>query len=159
MNKRAKAVSIIGLIAILVGLFIKYAPDYLAIMKPAPPGIHGLYSSDDRDAIYKTNLHKDTLLHELDKEGLVIKSGRLHDYDPPWDSLRYLIDNITCDTQRIEPYIEFRKDRANGLTTFKILWINATPNLSYDTAVYWTLTRKYYNCFDAILKRHKVNSK
>lgn len=38
----------IGLLVILVGLFIK-APDYAAVMEPASPGIHGLYSLADFD--------------------------------------------------------------------------------------------------------------
>ena len=156
MTRRAKAFLFIGLIALIVGLFIKYAPKYLAIMKPAPPGIHGLYSSPDYDLVYKSVHGKDTLLHDFEKDGLLVKSGRLNEYDPPWDSLRYLIDNIICDTQKIEPYIEFRKEKQNGFTTFRILWINATPNESYDTTFYQNMTRQYYDCFEAILKRHGV---
>ena len=156
MRRKTKAFFFFVLIVIFVGLFIKYAPRYLAIMKTAPRGIHGLYSLADYDPLYKTNYDKDTLLLELQKEGLLIKSGRLNDYDPPWDSLRYLIDNITCDTQKIEPYIEFRREKQNGFTTFRILWINATPNENDD--LYRTLTKKYYGCFETILRRHGVQN-
>ena len=145
-----------ALAVVLVGLFIKYAPDYLAIMKPAPPGIHGHYSLADYDPVYKTKYDKDSLLKQLETDNLLIKSGRLNDYDPPWDSLRYLIGNVRCDTQNIEPYIEFRREKQNGFTTFRILWINATPNENYDTTLYQTMTREYYNCFEAILQRHDV---
>jgi len=137
-------------------LFIKHFPRSLHFSDPAPRGIHGIYSSANYDRVYKTKLHKDSLLVDLEKEGLIIKSGRLHDYDAPWDSLRYLIDSVTCDTQRIEPYIEFFKEKQNGLTCFKIIWINAAPNLSYDTSVVPILTKKYYDCFEDILKRHEV---
>ncbi len=159
MKRATKTFILIGLIVILVGLFIKYAPDYLGIMKPAPPGIHGLFLSADYDPLYKTKYDKDSLLKYLEKDGLQIKSGRLNDYDPPWDSLRYLVDNIRCDTQNIEPYIEFHKEKQNGFTTFRILWINATPNESYDTTLYQTLTKKYYDCFETILQRHEVQFK
>ena len=148
-----------GLVLVFVGLFIKYAPKYLAIMKSAPPGIHGFYSLADYDLIYKTEDDKDMLLHDLENDGLQVKNGRLHDYDPPWDSLRYLIDNISCDTQKIEPYIEFHRGKQNGFTTFRILWINATPNESYDTILYKNLTKKYYDCFEVILSRHGVQYK
>src|SRR5579875_3593798 len=147
MKRTTKTLIVIGILIVLVGVFIKYAPDYLAIMKPAPPGIHGLYSLANYDPVYKTKHDKDSLLKQLEIDGLIIKSGRLHDYDPPWACLRYLIDNLRCDTQNIEPYIEFRKEKQNNLTTFRILWINATPNESYDTTVYQTMSKKYYNCF------------
>jgi hypothetical protein len=156
MKRTTKTLIVIGLLVVLVGLFIKYGPDYLAIMKPAPPGIHGLYSLADYDPVYKIKYDKDSLLKHLETDGLLIKSGRLNDYDPPWDSLRYLIDNIRCDTQSIEPYIEFRREKQNGLTTFRILWINAAPNESYDTTLYQAMTKKYYNCFETILRRHEV---
>lgn len=156
MNRKTKALIFIGILIVLVGLFIRYATDYFAIMKPAPPGIHGHYSLDQHNPVYKTKHDKDSLLNMLRLEGLVIKSGRLHDYDPPWDSLRYLVDNIQCDTQKIEPYIEFQREKQNDFTTFSILWINATPNESYDTMLYQTMTKKYYNCFEAILRRHDV---
>jgi hypothetical protein len=159
MKSATKTFIVIGLIVILVGLFIKYAPEHLAIMKPAPPGIHGLFSSADYNPLYNTKYDKDSLLKYLEKEGLIIKSGILNDYDPPWDSLRYLVGNIRCDTQIIEPYIEFNKEKHNGLTTFRILWINATPNESYDTTLYQTLTKKYYDCFEKILKRYEVQFK
>jgi len=128
-------------------------------MKPAPPGIHGLYSLVDYDPVFKTKYEKDSLLEQLETDGLIIKSGRLHDYDPPWDSLRYLIDNVRCETQNIEAYIEFRRTKQDSFTTFRILWINAAPNESYDTTLYETLTKKYYNCFETILKRHDVQFK
>lgn len=156
MNRKTKTLIFIGILIVLVGLFIWYATDYLAIGKPAPPGIHGLYSLYDYNPVYKTKHDKDSLLNLLKVDGLVIKSGRLHDYDAPWDSLRYLIDNIRCDTQIIEPYIEFQREKQNDFTTFKILWINATSNESYDTILYQTMTKKYFNCFETILRRHDV---
>ncbi|RYE55632.1 MAG: hypothetical protein EOP48_09795 [Sphingobacteriales bacterium] len=156
MTRLARRLFIIGVIAILATLVYKYLPDYLGIMKPAPPGIHGLYSLRSYGRIYKTRYSKDSLLGRLANDGLTIKSGRLHDYDPPWDSLRYLIDNVVCDTQKVEPYIEFRKEKERDSTTFRILWINATPNESYDTTLYQNLTKKYYDCFETILKRNGV---
>lgn len=158
MNRRVKSIVIIALILVLTGLLIRYAPQYLTFMKPAPPGIHGLYSSD-YDPVYKTTDDKDSLLHDLEREGILVKSGRLHDYDPPWDSLRYVIGNIRCDTQLIEPYIEFFRGKQEGFTSFRILWINAAPNKSYDTTLYNNLTKKYYDCFEAILSRHGVQYK
>ena len=154
MKRTTKTLIVTGMLIAFVGLFIKYVPDYLVIMKPAPPGIHGLYSLTEYDPAYRTKYEKDSLLKHLEKDGLIIKSGRLHNYDPPWDSLRYLVDNIRCDTQNIEPYIEFRREKQNGFTKFKILWINATPNESYDTTIYQTLAKRYYDCFEAILERH-----
>jgi hypothetical protein len=156
MNRTTKTLIFIGLIVVPVALFIKYAPDYFAIMKPAPEGIHGLYSLADYDPIYKTKDDKDSLLKYLQMDGLIVKSGRLNDYDPPWDSLRYLVDNIRCDTQNIEPYIEFHKEKQNGFTTFRILWINSTLNENFDSTLYRTLTKSYYNCFETILQRHGV---
>ena len=156
MKRTTKTLIVIGLLVVLVGLFIKNVPDYLAIMKPAPRGIHGLYSLAGYDPIYKSKYDKDSLLKYLKTDSLLIKSGRLHDYDPPWDSLRYLIDNVHCDTQTIEPYIEFHRQKQNGFTVFRILWINATPIESYDTTLYQTLTKKYYDCFEKILERHGV---
>lgn len=159
MTKGTKLFLIIGLIAVFVAVFIRFAPDYLSIMKPAPPGIHGNYSLAEYDLTYKTEYDKDSLLHNLEKDGLDIRSGRLHDYDPPWDSLRYLVGNIRCDTQQIESYIEFRKEKQDGFTTFRILGMSATPNESYDTMLYRNLTKKYYDCFETILSRHGVKYK
>lgn len=156
MKKVMKTFGVIGLIVIFAGLLIKYAPKYLEINKPAPLGIHGRFLAIDYNPLYKAKYGKDSLLKCLEKDGLLIKSGRLNNYDPPWDSLRYLIGNIHCDTQIIEPYIEFNKEEHNGLTTFRILWINSSPNESYDSTVYETLTHKYYHCFETILKRHEV---
>src|SRR5689334_9457942 len=142
MTRKIITLLIVGLILTVAIIFLISPLKYVAIMRLAPPGIHGLYSLADYDLVYKTKYDKDTLLSDLAKDGLVIKSGRLHDYDPPWDSLRYLIDNITCDKQKIEPYIEFHREKQKGFTTFRILWINAAPNKSYDTTLYRTLTKK-----------------
>lgn len=156
MKRTTKGLIVIGLIILFIGLFNKYSTDYLEIKKYAPPGIHGHYSLPDYDPVYKTKYDKDSLLKYLEKDGLQIKMGRLNDYDPPWDSLRYLIDNIRCDTQNIETYIEFRREKQKGYITFRILWINATPNESYDTTLYQKLTKKYFNCFETILQQHAV---
>lgn len=159
MTRRTKQTLIIAVVAIVAVFAIAYAPQYLQIMKPAPPGIHGNYSITGYDPVYKTSNEKDSLLQRLEKDGLEIKSGRLHDYDPPWDSLRYVIGNIPCGTEKIESYIEFSKEKQDSLTTFRVLWMNAAPNESYDTALYNTMARKYYDCFETILSRHGVRYK
>lgn len=156
MKKTTMKFVSIGLLALLVFLFIYYAFDILKIKRPAPPGIHGLYSLHENDRTYTTTFDKDSLLKFLETDGFEIKSGRLNDYDPPWDSLRYLIDNIKCDALIIEPCIEFHKVKENGFTEFRILWIYAAPNESNDTTLYHALTHKYYDCFESILKRHGV---
>jgi hypothetical protein len=158
MLKNIKVFTLLALV--LAGLIfcVKYFSKQFDIMKPAPQGINGLYKlSGYQDLLYTTKLNKDTLLAGLEKDGLSIKRGKLNTYDAEWDSLRYLISNITCDTLRIEPYIEFQRDIKKDVLSFRILWINGTPNLSYDTTVYNSLAKKYYDCFEAILKRHEVN--
>lgn len=158
MKQRIKGILLTLLIlTVITWLFIIYAPKYLNIMRMAPRGIHGIYSSADRDSKYQTQLSKDVLLKKLEQDGYLIKGGKLHDYDPPWDSLSYLIDKIPCDTQKIEAYIEFKRANQNELTNFRILWFNATPNLSEDTNVYNNLARRYYRCFEDILKSHMVS--
>ena len=159
MKKALCIVLILGFVGLLLLLFfIRYAPNHFGIMTPAPLGIHGIYSLETSDRIYKSRFQKDSLLHMLEKEGLIIKADRLNKYDPPWDSLRYLIGNVYCGNQSIEPYIEFKKDKEDGYTIFQVLWINAAPNASYDTNVYKTLTIKYFRCLEEVLKRNNIQS-
>ena len=141
---------------VLIFLFISHALQHFGIMSPAPLGVHGIYSFVQCDRMYKVKIQKDSLLHAFKKEGFIVSADRLNKYDPPWDSLRYLISNIYCGNQKIEPYIEFKKEKSDGFTLFQILWINAAPNMSYDTNIYKMLTIKYYNCFEDILKRNDV---
>lgn len=149
---RYKGLKIFIGLAIIVFLAVKL---YCCkgIMAPAPSGIHGHYSSATYDPEYKTKMSVDSFLTVLKKDGMIIKSGRLNDYDPPWDSLRYLIGNIPCDKQQIEAYIEFKDKRATN-TTFKVMWFNAPP--TKDDKIYQKLTESYYKCFESLLKSHNL---
>ncbi len=133
---------------ILVGIYC-----CTGIKTPAPLGIHGEYSSISYTPNYQTNMSKDSLLLILAKENVTIKSGRLNNYDPPWDSLRYVLGNITCDNQKIEAYIEFKDKRATN-TTFQVFWFNATP--TKDDKIHEKLTTNYYQCFEALLKKNNL---
>ncbi len=124
------------------------------IKAPAPHGIHGEYALTSNPPIYTTNgITKDAIIKVLVKENLVVKSGRLNDYDASWDSLRYLIGNIPCGEQKIEAYIEF-KDKKAVNTTFQILWFNAEP--TKDNNEYQKRTENYYKCFEALLNKNKL---
>gem|GEM_PF-2873486 len=148
-----------GIILVLTIILLIFP--YVPIMIPAPRnpfGRNGYYSIDGNRLIYKTKLDKNTLLRELEKDGLCVKNSRI-DSDPSWDSLGYLIDSVSCDMQKIEPHIEFFSEKNNGFTTFYIYGINAMPNESYDTTIYINLTRRYYDCFETILSKHGVQWK
>jgi hypothetical protein len=122
-------------------------------MTPAPAGIHGTYSSTSYNPTYKAPDSKDSLLILLEDGKMLVRSGRLNSYDPPWDSLRYLIGNIQCDTGRIEAYIEFL-DKKEPQSTFRVLWFNATPTT--DDKIYDRLTNTYYQCFERELSSFQV---
>ncbi len=119
----------------------------------APHGHSGCYSRIN-DSIYKTtNLCKDSILSILESKNLVIKTGRLQSYDPPWDSLRYVISNIPCDTGSVEAYIEFN-DKKSHNATIRILWFNSTP--TEDDSLYLKRTEVYYRCFELLLKENNI---
>lgn len=106
------------------------------------------------DSIYKTNnLSRDSILSILKSKNLIIKTGRLQSYDPPWDSLRYVISNIPCDTNKTEAYIEFN-DKHSNMTTIKILYFISTP--TEDDTVYLKKTEAFYKCFELILKENNI---
>ena len=122
-------------------------------MAPAPAGIHGTYSSTSYNPTYKAPVSKDSLLKQLEAGKMLVKSGRLNSYDPPLDSLRYLIGNIRCDTGNVEAYIEFF-DKKGPQSTFRVLWFNAAPTT--DDKVYDRLTSSYYQCFERELSGYQV---
>ena len=125
MKKAFYIVITVGLTGmLLIAFFICTGPNHHGIMSPAPLGIHGIYSMVLNDRIYKVKAPKDSILHVFEKEGLLVSKDRLNQYDPPWDSLRYLIGNVNCGNQKIEPYIEFEKLKRDGCTVFRVLWIN-----------------------------------
>jgi hypothetical protein len=134
-------------------LVIYLLKDCKGFMAPAPAGIHGTYSSTSYNPTYKAPDSKDSLLILLEDGKMLVRSGRLNSYDPPWDSLRYLIGNIQCDTGRIEAYIEFL-DKKEPQSTFRVLWFNATPTT--DDKIYDRLTNTYYQCFERELSSFQV---
>ncbi len=124
------------------------------IKAPAPHGIHGEYSFTSNTPVYTANgITKDSILRALAKENLVIKTGRLNDYDAPWDSLRYLIGGIPCGGQRVEAYVEF-KDKRVANTAFQVLWFNAKP--TKDNNEYQERTENYYKCFESLLNKKNL---
>lgn len=122
-------------------------------MKPAPMGVHGQYSLLEETTYKTNNLNKDSILKVLKLNDLTIKEGRLNKYDAPWDSLRYIIGNINCNTQIIEACIEFQ-DKNSINATFKVLWFNAVP--TNDDSVYKMRVKEYSQCFEAILKKNNL---
>ena len=118
-------------------------------MAPAPSGIHGVYSSSSPKN-YQLNKSKDSVLSVFIEKGLLIKMGKLNDYDAPWDSLRYGIDRIKCDKDLIEAYIEFAKSGSS----FRILWFNGSP--TEDERIYNLRVEKYYYCFEKFLKANNL---
>lgn len=134
----------------VVFLFIKKASLFKT---PAPKGIHGEYALTNNSPIYQTNLNKDSLLLKLTEEKLIVKPGQLDNYGAPWDSLRYLIDQIPCNQQKIEAYIEFF-DSGRANTKFRVLWFNASTTTNNE--VYEQLTRNYYECFEKLLKKYGI---
>jgi hypothetical protein len=137
----------------LIGLVIYQLKDCKGFMAPAPAGIHGTYSSASYNPTYKATVPKDSLLKLLEAGQLQVKSERLNSHDPPWDSLRYLIGNIRCDTGHVEEYVEFL-DKKESQSTFRVLWFNATPTT--DDKVYDRLTNTYYQCFEKELSSYQV---
>jgi len=124
------------------------------IKAPAPDGIHGEYSFTSNTPVYTANgITKDSILKALIKENLVVKSGRLNDYDASWDSLRYLIESIPCGEQKIEAYVEF-KDKKAANTTFQVLWFNAPPTKDHNE--YQKRTQNYYKCFEFLLNKNEL---
>lgn len=120
----------------------------------APLGIHGIYSHINDSIVYKTiNLSKDSMLAVLKSNNLIVKNGRLHSYDPTWDSLSYLIKKIPCDSEHVEAYIEFQDKKSNN-TTFRILWFNSTP--TKNDSLYLRKTEAYYKCFEMLLKEKNI---
>lgn len=123
------------------------------IKAPAPYGIHGEYSLVSTPTYTANGVEKDSLLKLLTKENLIVKNGRVNDYDPPWDSLRYLVANIPCDEEKIEAYIEFKDKRARN-TTFQVLWFNAEP--TRDNKEYEKRAEKYFKCFESLLRKNQL---
>jgi len=116
---------------------------------PAPAGIHGEYSLTPDSYVYQANgINKDSVLSIFKMNDLKVTGGKLNNYDAPWDSLRYLIGNIPCDTQNIEAYIEFTDKKALNI------WFNATP--TDDDEKYEKLAKGYYECFEALLKKSGI---
>ncbi len=134
-------------------LLIIYLFCFVGFMKPAPRGIHGNYSLDSSQVYTLNEITKDSILKVFSKEKLLVKSGRLNNYDVPWDSLRYYVGNINCDNEIIEAFIDFEDKKAIN-TTMKILWYNAEP--TEDDDEYQKRAERYCNCFDAFLKRKKL---
>ena len=123
------------------------------IMTPAPSGIHGHFSAGTYEPNYETTISVDSFLTILKHDKIIIESGRLNDYDPPWDSLRYILGNITCDKEKIEAYIEFKDKRASN-TTLQVIWFNAVPTM--DNEEYKKRAENYYQCFEALLKKNNL---
>lgn len=124
------------------------------IMAPAPNGTHGTYTVVNPH-IYEINgLTKDSLLTAFAKRNLIINSGRLNNYDPPWDSLSYLISNIYCGREKIEAYIEFSK-KSDTNRTLKLVHVNALP--TKDDEEYENRVENYYKCFEDLLSTLRIN--
>jgi hypothetical protein len=137
----------------LVGLLIFFFKDCRGFMAPAPAGIHGTFSSSSYNPTYKAPVYKDSLLKAIAASQIIVRSGRLHSYDPPWDSLSYLLSNIPCDTGHVEAYIEF-SNKKESQSTFRVLSFNASP--IKDDEDYDRLTKHYYNCFETVLENYHV---
>lgn len=144
-------IKIAGLFSILVVIFLLFS--CRGFMKPAPIGVHGQYSLLEETSYKTNNLSKDSILKILMLNDLSIKEGRLNKYDPPWDSLRYIIGNINCNAQLIEACVEFQ-DKNSITSTFKVLWFNAIP--TNDDSVYKIRAKEYYQCFEAVLKKNNI---
>jgi hypothetical protein len=142
--------AIIAIVVLLSGFITYLSFNWRGFKSPAPMGIHGTYSLDST-TFFTTAQTKDSMLFHFQNRGWNIKPGRLNEYDPPWDSLRYLVGNIKCDTTNIEGYIEFTKE---STTRFFVLWINAPP--SDDDAVYEKLSHKYFDCLEDQLESLEV---
>jgi hypothetical protein len=144
-------------IKVIIGLVIAFFAIWelsccRGIMAPAPLGIHGHYSSTSDTPNYQVGIGIDSILMLFSKANITIKTGRLNDYDAPWDSLSYVLSDIPCDKQQIEAYIEFKDKTAN--TTFRVLWFNAA--ITKDDKLYQKLTESYYKCFESFLRGHNL---
>lgn len=144
-----KIVLLLGVILFLVLVGCYFKKKSTQIMAPAPSGIHGTYSSNS-PRNYELNKSKDSVIAIFERNGLSIKTGKLNDYDAPWDSLRYGINKFPCDKDIIEAYIEFAKSGAS----FKILWFNGSP--TDDERIYNLRVEKYYYCFESFLKANNL---
>lgn len=150
ITRNVKTIVIIGVFVLILGLIYKFCSRF---MQSQPPGYDGRFSIPRYDSLYMTAYDQDSLITLFVKEGFVINR---HHNDLEWDSISYRIGHMPCDTQRIEPFIRFKREKINGLTTFRILWIEGPGNISFDTSIYDAMGRKYYKCIDAILKRYGV---
>jgi len=121
----------------------------------APEGAQGFYNIGGRDSTscLLKNVTKDIFFSALRKEGLVVKSDRLHDYDPPWDSIHYVISDIYCDHQIIDAYIEYN-DKQTVDKRLIILGFKAKP--TYDNNLYFILVERYYHCFKSLLRKNNL---
>lgn len=137
---------ILGLIASI------YTCNFRRIKDHAPSGVHGLYSLN-KERVFVTNISKDSVILLLATSGITINSGRLNEYDPPWDSLRYVFGNIICQGQNIKAYVEFSLKSIQP-TTFKLIWIKSEPNI--NESEYNRITARYYECFEQILKENNI---
>jgi hypothetical protein len=123
------------------------------IMAPAPNGIHGTYAVVNPPVYEINGLTKDSMLIAFAKGNLIINSGRLNNYDPPWDSLSYLISNIYCGREKIEAYIEF-SNKSDTNTTLKLVHFNALP--TKDNEEYKKRVENYYKCFEDLLSTLRI---
>jgi hypothetical protein len=145
--KRVKRFFVVVLVlSVFVTLF---TCNIRSFKNPAPSGIHGHYSLTGDLATYSTTLSKDSVLHLFANNGLTVNNGRLNEYDPPWEGLRYVIGNVNCQRQAVDAYVEFSSKKIKP-TTFKVIWIKSEPNLKEND--YNRLAEKYHKCFRVIMK-------
>ena len=130
---------------------------YCRFLAPAPQGVHGIYGRYGRESDFSTyqikNVTKDEFLDVLIKNGIIVKGERLNDYDPPWDSLRYILDHIPCDKLPLEAYIEFA-DKKNVNTTFNVIWCKSEPTMNEKE--YLKIEAQCYSCFESFLRKYNL---
>lgn len=114
---------------------------------PAPSGIHGEYSLNEYDTTYQLLVSKDSFFLFLQKKSIIVD---YIDYNSPLDSARYNIENISCNMENIEAYIEFEDKKSK----FHILWFSAKPCEEEDE--YVKRAKEYYNCFELLLKNSNL---
>ncbi|MBC7848088.1 MAG: hypothetical protein H7Y31_00060 [Chitinophagaceae bacterium] len=117
-------------------------------LAPAPAGIHGTYSMED-DMIYLIKLDRDSLVRILNSGRLTAKPTMPKDYDPPWDSARFTLQNIMCENESVGADIELKSDKQNQ-TTLEVFWFNASP--TDDDKEYTLRAIGYRRCFEANLR-------